>query len=742
MIKYIQHKFWVSVGKEMFSAEKYFEEYFDKKKSKKPYRSLNENLEDYSAFLEMLLEKSLEFRMEMPEYFHMPGTIMTDEQAEKYYKSNPAKRSRNAFVPDFAKEVQKALSYIRGRECLTKECLPFAFIRKEFSLSLFEELAVLLPLGMAMDINTRNLYAYIANDATLKVPTTGVLLSVYQMIDEDCDQSLIEGLVDRMGRMSVFFFKSFDGGIRNASLMDIQLILRDDVLSYILSNRQFDHPVPYAKVYPGERVALDLFRCNFPADIADEGLVYISSKDAEDVPQFLLQYRESGVLILDGDSLIFDVRKIRSLSVPSVIAYALGALFFRIRITGETLCVRVGDSADRLYEMLFDCIRCFLPGRLIFVFGEDRFPEAFLSGEGDISSIGLETPDVEERAAIWEYFFSKEGLQLSGDISIPDLADCYELSFSKIRRVVKETSKNVKWAGKDKIESFELKEQLRHLGESGLLSLAVYIPPVYSMDDLQIEDAQKNVLLTACNRFKIRNRVEKKYGIKRSGAYGNGVSVLLCGPPGTGKTMAAQVISKELSLPLYRVDVSQIFSKYIGETQKNLGEVFDQARKTNVILFFDEADALFSKRTDVGDSHDKYANAETAFLLQKVEAHSGMTVLATNLFGNFDAAFARRLSYVIRLQKPDAATRLALWKSILPKEVKLAADVDFGFFAEKFDLSGSGIKSVLYSAMYMAAAENRPLGNGDIVRSIRYEYEKTGQMIDSAEFGRYSGYLF
>ena len=718
------------------------EEYFDKKKAKKPYGSVKEHMEDCSALLEMLLEKSLEFRADMPGYFHFPGAVMTDMQAEEYYKSRPSERSRNAYVPDLDKEVQKALKHIRSRESATGDILPLVRIRDEFSLSFFEELSILLPLGLAMDINIRNLYAYIANDANLKVPTTGVLMTLYQMIDKDSDQRLLDDLVDRMGKMSVFFFRPFDGGVRNASLMDLQLVLRDDVLSYLMADKPFDQPLPYAKCYSGERTDLDLFRSCSLKDITGEGLIYISSRDADDVPQFLAQNRGKGVMILEGDAFVFDVRKVRTLSVSYVIANTLGALFLRIRMTGETLCIRIENSGDRLYVLLFDIVKRFLPGRLSFVYGEERFPEAFLSDGADISSIRLQTPDVEERETIWEYFFREEGLSLSEDISIPDLADCYELSFSKIRHVVKETAKNTRWAGKEKVESFELKEQLRHLGEAGLLSLAVYIPSVYSMDDLEIEEAQKKVLLTACSRFKIRNRVEKKYGIKRSGAYGNGVSVLLCGPPGTGKTMAAQVISKELSLPLYRVDVSQIFSKYIGETQKNLGEIFDQARKTNVILFFDEADALFSKRTDVNDSHDKYANAETAFLLQKVEAHSGMTVLATNLFGNFDAAFARRLSYVIRLQKPDVPTRLALWKSILPKGVKLAADIDFGFFAEKFDLSGSSIKSVLYSAMYMAAAENRPLGNGDIVRSIRYEYEKTGQMIDSVEFGRYSGYLF
>ena len=244
-----------------------------------------------------------------------------------------------------------------------------------------------------------------------------------------------------------------------------------------------------------------------------------------------------------------------------------------------------------------------------------------------------------------------------------------------------------------------------------------------------------------CDRYRLKNRVGLKWGLKKKNAYGNGVSVLLYGPPGTGKTMAAQVIANELGLPLYRVDISRIFSKYIGETEKNLSVIFDAAKKTNVILFFDEADALFAKRTEVNDSNDKYSNSETAYLLQKIEEYDGMSLLATNYYHNFDMAFVRRITYAVRMESPDEEARLELWTTILPKETELEEGIDFELFANRFELSGSNIKAILYSAAYMAGIENRPVGASHIVRAMQYEFWKLGKMIDRSDFGFYGVYL-
>ncbi|MCR5467639.1 MAG: ATP-binding protein, partial [Lachnospiraceae bacterium] len=255
-----------------------------------------------------------------------------------------------------------------------------------------------------------------------------------------------------------------------------------------------------------------------------------------------------------------------------------------------------------------------------------------------------------------------------------------------------------------------------------------------------MDERERDILKTACNRFRLKGRLDKRYGIADKNAYGNGVSVLLYGHPGTGKTMAARVISSELSLPLYKVDMSQMISKYIGETEKNLSIVFERAAKSNVILFFDEADALFTKRTEVSDANDKHANAQTAFLLQKIEEYQGITLLATNLYHNFDTAFIRRITYVARMDAPDAATRKRLWLNTLPKSVPMDEDIDFDFLAERFELSGANIKAILLSAAYLAGEKEEAVSVAHIIKAMRYEFVKLGKIIDPAEFGKYVMY--
>ena len=716
-------------------------DYFNKEMAKKPYSSSGEHLKDCTQLLDFLIDMTISLRLDSPADVYLPGSIMTDSTAQFYYELGPLERGNSVYDDELRKDFQIGINHIRSREAATKDVfLPLVHLREIFSLNFFEELALLLPIGLSLNINRRNLYAYIANDANLNAPTTGVLFSIYQLIDKDANISMLYNLTGSMEKMSVFFFNPLDAQASKKSLMEIPLILREDVLSYIISdNLKFS--IPYTFRYEYAKTGLDIFSKVSSFDIETKGFIYIASDDPDDVPQFLREKNEQNILILDGELLLADIKNARTLQVERLLTAAIAKLLFKMEIGNDTLCIKLPIPLPEYSTVLLQVINRFLPNKTIYIYGSDKFPISLMSSIHNISSLELPPADYEERERIWNYFLEQEGVNLHKDINISDLADCYEITFSKIRYAVTTTARKARWQGDNTIDSLELKEQLRHMGEAGFMSLAVYIPPVYSIDDLEIEDMQKEILMIACNRFKIKNRVEKKHGIKRSGAYGNGVSVLLSGPPGTGKTMAAQVISRELSLPLYRVDLSQIISKYIGETQKNLNEIFEQARKTNVILFFDEADALFAKRTEVKDSNDKYANAETAYLLQKIEGHSGMTVLATNLFSNFDAAFVRRLSYVIHLEKPDAQTRLNLWKTILPDTVELAADIDFKFFANNFDLSGSEIKGILYSAMYMAEAASKPLGNGEIARAIQLRPEKHNSLNMAVELGKYSGFM-
>ena len=215
--------------------------------------------------------------------------------------------------------------------------------------------------------------------------------------------------------------------------------------------------------------------------------------------------------------------------------------------------------------------------------------------------------------------------------------------------------------------------------------------------------------------------------------------VLHPGPPGTGKTMGAQVIASELMLEIYKIDLSQVISKYIGETEKNLRELFDEAKYSNAILFFDETDALFGKRSEVKDAHDKYANIEVAFLLQKMEEYDGITVLATNYMKNIDEAFLRRIQFIIHFPFPDAQHREKLWQGIFPGETPLADDIDYNYLGKKFEVSGGSIKNMAVYAAFLAAERKCPVGMSEIITAARFEMKKSGKVLVQEEFPEYTG---
>src|SRR5207248_4941858 len=188
--------------------------------------------------------------------------------------------------------------------------------------------------------------------------------------------------------------------------------------------------------------------------------------------------------------------------------------------------------------------------------------------------------------------------------------------------------------------------------------------------------------------------VYSEWGFERRIDSGKGLKALFAGASGTGKTMTAGVIARELGLDLYRIDLSGVVSKYIGETEKNLDRIFRAAHCSNAILFFDEADALFGKRSEVKDAHDRYANIEVAYLLQKMEEHEGAVILASNLSKNIDDAFSRRMHYIVEFPMPDEAHRERLWLGMFPPEVPLGQDVDFRFLARQFPIAGGDIKNI------------------------------------------------
>jgi SpoVK/Ycf46/Vps4 family AAA+-type ATPase len=261
--------------------------------------------------------------------------------------------------------------------------------------------------------------------------------------------------------------------------------------------------------------------------------------------------------------------------------------------------------------------------------------------------------------------------------------------------------------------------------------LAQAIPPVATWDDLVLPEAQRAILRAIAMHVRGRMRVYETWGFARKGGRGLGISALFAGSSGTGKTMAAEVLANELHLDLYRIDLASAVSKYIGETEKNLKRVFDAAEDSGAILLFDEADALFGKRSEVKDSHDRYANIEVSYLLQRMEAYRGLAILTTNLKNALDTAFQRRLRFVVQFPFPDAQQREQIWRGIFPAATPLNG-IDHAKLA-RLNVAGGSIRNIALNAAFLAAEGDSPVAMPHLLQAARGEAAKRERSPSEAE---------
>ena len=266
-----------------------------------------------------------------------------------------------------------------------------------------------------------------------------------------------------------------------------------------------------------------------------------------------------------------------------------------------------------------------------------------------------------------------------------------------------------------------------------LEELAQCIIPCYTWDDIVLPEDVLRQLQEIAAQVTYRPLVYETWGFGEKSSRGRGISVLFAGPSGTGKTMAAEILANHLKLDLYRIDLAGVVSKYIGETEKNLKKVFDAAEHSGAILFFDEADALFGKRTEVKDSHDRYANIEVNYLLQRMEDYRGLAILATNRKSALDRAFLRRLRFLVDLPFPDAESRRHIWQKVFPPQA--AVDGLDSHALARLEIPGGNIRNIALNAAFLAASEGAPVGMAHVMHAARREYAKIDKLMTEAEFG-------
>jgi len=339
----------------------------------------------------------------------------------------------------------------------------------------------------------------------------------------------------------------------------------------------------------------------------------------------------------------------------------------------------------------------------------------------------LTAPTRAERADTWR---AALGDLLDGD-AISRLSGGFLLTEGQIVQASREACASQPTSVSEPSDRFEerVAALARGVANTGMGALAQPEPCKFGLERLVLEPETRTLLDELVAYAKHRNALASRWGFDGALSYGTGVTALFTGPPGTGKTLAATAIARELGQELYRVDLSQMVSKYIGETEKHLGALFDAAEQGDVVLLFDEADSVFGKRTEVKTSVDRYANLEVNYLLQRIERFDGVVVLTTNFEAGIDEAFARRIRFRVAFDAPDAEARCALWRALMPGDVPLALDVDLPALAAQFELSGGHIKEVVLRAASLAMASSESVSQKHLERSAAAEYRKLGKLL-------------
>jgi SpoVK/Ycf46/Vps4 family AAA+-type ATPase len=337
-------------------------------------------------------------------------------------------------------------------------------------------------------------------------------------------------------------------------------------------------------------------------------------------------------------------------------------------------------------------------------------------------------PTFRERLELWRRALAGTPVAAE-DLEI--VASRYAFTGATIARAAHRASQAARLRDPDhpQVALDDLGDAARLMFSHRLGAMAQRIPIGFAWSDLVLPRDTHEAVREVVRFARFRSFLLEDWGFSAKLPYGRGISAIMAGPPGTGKTMVAQLLAKELGYDLYRIDLSQVVNKYIGETEKNLAKIFDEAETSHAVLFFDEADSLFAKRTDVKSSNDRYANLEVNYLLQRMETFDGVTLLATNLEQGLDDAFKRRVRFSILFELPEEAERKKLWISMFPPKVPLAPNIDWDLMAKRFEMAGGYIKKAALRAALIAAEARRPITTADLVEAARQEYREMGRII-------------
>jgi SpoVK/Ycf46/Vps4 family AAA+-type ATPase len=628
--------------------------------------------------------------------------------------------------------------------------LPLVTLAETFSLTRFEIDVLLLCVAPELELGYETLYAYVQNDITRKHPTVDLALRL-----------LCPTLEDRLACAAYFDPQAAllghhlirlcdDPQDREPALPARFMKVDQRIVDYLLERGTLDERLAgFTRVAISTRALADLA---LPPDLVAqlEAIVRRYASGRLDKPRGVFFFygpygvgkqaaAESICAALGAPLLAVDLSAALAGGTPPPTLLALLRREAVLRGAGVYLAhgeALLGAQQELAHAArLADALQGF-PGPLFIGSETDWQPEV---GAAHWLSFEFPMPAFQLRVQIWQQALGNSSDQLNGNGAVADLASKFRLSGEQIRDAVRYAADlaALRPNGAVGITLDDLHAAARAQSSQGLRHLAQKVEPIHTWADIVLPPRASQQLQEVYASVKYRHVVYSRWGFDRKLALGKGLNVLFAGASGTGKTMAAGILAAELKLDLYKIDLPSVVSKYIGETEKNLDRIFNAAGASNAILFFDEADALFGKRSEVKDAHDRYANIEVAYLLQKMDEYDGIVILATNLRKNLDEAFARRMHHTVEFPFPDAVYRERIWEQIFPPEAPLAGDIDLRFMAQQFELSGGSIRNIALAAAFMAAESQGAIAMECLIVATAREIQKMGKLPSKAAFRQY-----
>lgn len=613
-------------------------------------------------------------------------------------------------------------------------------LQKLFELNSFEVGTILICLASELDMKCEKLCSYLQNDITKKRPTVDLVINM-----------LCPSLEEKFKAREYFspeapLIRNYLIYLRDGEpegqipLLSRSIKIDERIINYLLGSDEIDQRIRiYSTMKNGPRSFDDLIIPDSEKKAFVELLKH-RSNIGNPIFYFHGAYgtgkkltagiicKELGMPLLVVDSNVFMKKDppdtlriiIREASLQNSLLYLDG---FGVLLEKEAEI----NVAGLFQELdLFE--------NWIFLAGEMPYtPTSVLEKHGFFSE-AFPIPSFEFRKHLWEKLL-KENVP---DLDIEALASKFNFSGGQIEDAIS-SARNlaiVKNPENPAISMENLYRGCKAQSNKSLSAFAKNIPPRYTWKDIVLTKDIEAQLKEVSGYIKHKGKVYTDWGFDVKLSLGKGLNVLFSGSSGAGKTMAAEVIAKESGLDLYKIDLSTVVSKYIGETEKILKKIFLEAETSNAILFFDEADALFGKRSEVKDAHDRYANIETNYLLQKMEEHEGIVILASNFKANIDEAFLRRIHFSIEFTSPEEDLREIIWTHIFPDDTPINDDVDYSFLS-KFKITGGNIKNIALNAAFLAAGDSDDVKMEHIIRATKREFQKMGKLCTPADFGKY-----